>query len=156
MLFFFTGKQRQESALNLCPPPRKEGAGWKEGAGAQLTALPFCSAVYRKCICRARIIHFPLLQRSNRADRAVLHKDIPQVRRNAPSRAAAGKTPNSRCSNVNLKAVPSIYTCRYCNAAVQTVLCGLLLVDFYYNTFLTTNGTFPLQYLLLCPLCFTF
>lgn len=30
----------------------------------------------------------------------------------------------------SLKAVPSIYTCRYCNAAMQTVLCGLLLVDF--------------------------
>lgn len=31
---------------------------------------------------------------------------------------------------MDLKAVPSIYTCRYCNAAMQTVLCGLLLVDF--------------------------
>lgn len=43
---------------------------------------------------------------------------------------AAGRRPSSCCCNVDLKAVPSIDTCRYCSAAMQTVLCGLLLVDF--------------------------
>lgn len=43
---------------------------------------------------------------------------------------AAGKRPKSCCCHADLKAVPSIYTCRYCSAAMQTVLCGLLLVSF--------------------------
>lgn len=96
----------------------------------KLTALPFCSTVYRKLTFRAIIICFPQLQCPNKADRAVLYKDIHEVRRNTSSSVAAGKRSNSRCCKVDLKAVPSIYTCRYCNAAMQTVLCGLLLVDF--------------------------
>lgn len=43
---------------------------------------------------------------------------------------AAGERPSSCCCNIDLKAVPSIYTCRYCSAAMQTVLSGLLLMDF--------------------------
>lgn len=128
----FTGSKRQQRAavLNLYPLPCREGTGWKEGAGDQLTALPFCSVAYRKLIFRARIICFPQLQCSNRADCVVLYKDIHEVRKNTSSSTAAGKRPNSCCCNMDLKAVPSIYTCRYCNAAMQTVLCGLVLVDF--------------------------
>lgn len=61
---------------------------------------------------------------------AVLYKGIHRVRRNTSSITAAGKRPNSHCCNLDLNAVLSIYTCRYCNAAMQTVLCGPLLVDF--------------------------
>lgn len=122
----------QEAGTSCCaesaPPAMQSGDRIKRRSwrAVDLTALPFCSTAQRKPIFRARIIRFPQLQCSNRADRAVLHKDTREVRRSA----AAGKRPNSHRCNVDLKAVPSIYTCRYCNAAMQTVLCGLLLVVF--------------------------
>lgn len=122
----------QEAGTSCCaeyaPPAMQRGDRMKRRSwrAVHLTALPFCSATHRKPIFRDRIIRFPQLQCSNRADRAVLHKDIREVRRSA----TAGKRPNSHRCNVDLKAVPSIYTCRYCNAAMQTVLCGLLLVVF--------------------------